>query len=448
MSLKILVVDDEEIQREMLKGFLEKQGFQIITAANGTEALQLFSDLPLQLALLDHHMPDMTGVDVLARMKEINPQLRAIMITAFGAIETAVSVMKLGADDFMEKPVDLGILLEKIRKIDQELVVEEEAYQVNAVLDRENLPVRIVGSSIQILNLLSMVQRVAVSPWTVLIKGETGTGKELIGRLIHLLSGRSKGPFIEVNCAAIPESLFESELFGHEKGAFTGANHRKKGRFELADGGSLFLDEIGELPLNLQAKLLRALQEKRISRVGSEQDIPVDIRLIAATNRDLKQMVDYGTFREDLYYRLHVLEIEVPPLRQRKTDIPELVEYFLEKYSFRPVSFSSEAMAALLKYPFPGNIRELEHIVQRTVTLARSSVIGPEELPEEIRRVEFLGKSGGTLDESLVAMERHLIHGALEKNQWVQTRAAAELGISERVLRYKMMKLEIKKNSA
>ncbi len=441
MSLKILVVDDEQIQRDMLKGFLEKQGFRVLTATNGREAIELFKDLPLQLVLLDHKMPDMTGDNVLAKMLEINPHVRAIMITAYGAVDTAVKVMKLGAVDFMEKPVNLTDLLEQIQTIEHDLIVEEEALAVTASLEQQNLPVNIIGSSTAMTRLLSMVQRIAPSPWTVLIRGETGTGKELFAHLIHLLSPRTGEPFIEVNCAAIPENLFESELFGHEKGAFTGANNMRKGRFELASGGSIFLDEVGELPLNLQAKLLRTLQEKKISRVGSEKDISVDVRLITATNRNLKDMADKGTFREDLYYRLHVLELELAPLRLRKNDIKELAEYFLEKFSFRPIKFSTDAMTMLVKYEFPGNVRELEHIVQRTVTLARGSVILPSDLPTEVRSQT---RVTGTLDQRLKALEKEMINQALEKHDGIQTRAAEELGISERVLRYKMGKLKLK----
>lgn len=440
MGLRILIVDDEEMQRDMLKGFLDKQGFQVMTAASGQEALRLFHDLPLDLVLLDHKMPDLPGDEVLARMKEIDPGVRAIMITAFGAVDTAVRVMKLGAIDFMEKPLDLSELRARIEAIEQRLVVEEEAREVTATVEMEELPVRIIGHGPLMTNLLSMVQRIAPAPWTVLVRGETGTGKELFAQLIHHLSPRKKAPFVAVNCASIPENLFESELFGHEKGAFTGAQAQKKGRFELARGGTLFLDEIGELPLNLQAKLLRALQEKRISRVGSERDVPIDVRLIAATNRDLKEMTEQRLFREDLYYRLHVLEIEAPPLRQRKEDIPALIDHFIERFSQRPVSFSPEALATLTKYPFPGNIRELEHIVQRTVTMARGPVIGRRDLPSEvINRAAGVG----SLEERLAAMERDLILDALERHGGVQTRAAEELGISERVLRYKIGKLAI-----
>ncbi|MBI5557619.1 MAG: sigma-54-dependent Fis family transcriptional regulator [Deltaproteobacteria bacterium] len=443
--MKILVVDDEQLQRETLKGFLEKKGYQVYSAAGGGEALRIFSAYPIQLALLDHKMPDMNGDELLARMKEINPFVRAIMITAYGAVETAVRVMRLGADDFLEKPVDLLELLGKIENIEQQLAVAEDVAAVAETIDSsKELPLQVIGDSPAMDKLLSVAQRVAQTPWTVLIRGETGTGKELIAHLIHLLSPRSQAPFIVVNCAAIPENLFESELFGHEKGSFTGASGKRKGRFELAQSGSLFLDEIGELPLNLQAKLLRALQERVISRVGSEADIEVDVRVLAATNRDLKQLVAEGKFREDLYYRLNVLEIEIPPLRNRKEDIPQLVDFFLARYSLRPVRFDPEALATLVKYPFPGNVRELEHVIQRTVTMARGPVVRMVDLPAEMRFHK--ASEQGNLADRLDSMEREMILAALEKHDWVQTKAAESLGISERVLRYKMAKHAIKKN--
>ncbi|MCB2181704.1 MAG: sigma-54 dependent transcriptional regulator [Desulfobulbaceae bacterium] len=441
--MKILIVDDEDMQRETLQGFLDKKGYSTLTAANGREGLELFNTYPIQLVLLDHKMPDMNGDEVLARMKEINPLIHAIMITAYGAVGTAVKVMQLGADDFLEKPVDLVELLAKIEAIEQQVAEEEDVAAVNETIDRKEMPLQVIGESPAMRKLLSVVQRVAQTPWTALIRGETGTGKELIARLIHLLSPRSQAPFIEVNCAAIPENLFESELFGHEKGSFTGATGRRKGRFELAQTGSLFLDEVGELPLSLQAKLLRALQEKKISRVGSEEDIEVDVRVLAATNRDLKQQVTDGHFREDLYYRLNVLEIEIPPLRNRKEDIPLLVDFFLERYTQHPIRFDPEAMATLIKFPFPGNVRELEHIIQRLVTMARGTVIKPADLPAEMRFHKATEQ--GTLADQLESMEREMIITALEKHDWVQTRAAESLGISERVLRYKMGKHSIKK---
>ena len=443
--MRILIADDEAMQRDMLKGFLEKQGYEVIAASNGREAIKYFEEYPFQLVLLDHRMPDMNGDEVLAKIKEINPLVRAIMITAYGTVNTAVSVMKLGADDFFDKPVDLHKLLERIQKIDQMILIDEDAADVSETVDQQELPIRIIGEGPAMKEVLSIVKRVAPTPWNVLIRGETGTGKELIARLIHLLSPRKDGPFIEVNCRAIPENLFESELFGHQKGAFTGATSDRRGRFELAQNGTIFLDEIGELPLSLQPKLLRALQEKRISRVGSEKEISVDIRILAATNRDLKQVVKDGFFREDLYYRLKALDIEIPPLHQRKEDIPALTAFFLQRYSSRPMQFDADAISTLIKYPFPGNVRELEHVIQRIVTLVRGQVIQNRDLPAEIRYHQATEQGG--LEERLETVEREMLFSALEKSGWVQTKAAESLGISERVLRYKMKKYDIRKGN-
>jgi len=440
--MKILITDDEDMQRDLLSGFLKKKGYEVFTAANGAEALELFAKIPFQLVLLDHNMPGMTGDKLLAEMKKNNPLIHAMMITAYGTVNTAVSVMKLGADDFLEKPIDLKSLLEKIRWIEQRITVAEEAEQVAETLSQKELPVRIIGDGPAMKDVLSLVSRVSLTPWAILIRGETGTGKELIARLIHLLSPVSDGPFVEVNCGAIPENLFESELFGHEKGAFTGAVSARRGRFELAKKGTIFLDEIGELPLNLQPKLLRALQENRIYRVGGEKEITVDARVITATNRNLKTMVEQGVFREDLYYRLNVFDIELPPLRNRKDDIPDLVKFFLERYGCQEKIFDSEATTTLMKYAFPGNIRELEHIIQRTVTLARGKIINVTDLPPEVRYSQAV--ESGNLAERLDSLEKEMILAALEKNEWVQTKAALSLGISERVLRYKMGKYMIK----
>ncbi len=439
--MNILIVDDEAIQRTMLEGFLTKQGYTVLQAGNGAEALAQFMQRPVDLVLLDHRMPDMNGDHVLARMKELNPLVRVIMITTFGAVDTAVRVMQLGAIDFLEKPVNLEMLLTRIRGIEEQLYIAGDVAQVEEVIDQEALPVRMIASSSVMRNVLSLVLRAAAAPWTVLIQGETGTGKELIARLTHLLSPRKDEPFITLNCSAVPEGLFESELFGHEKGAFTGAANRRRGVFEQAHRGTLFLDEIGELPLAVQAKLLRALQEKTICRVGGEQPLPVDVRILAATNRDLKQMAATGIFREDLYFRLNVITIDIPPLRQRKEEIPELIRFFLAKYNSRS-TFDDQALNQLVKYHYPGNIRELEHILQRTITLARAPVIGLRDLPPEIS--EYCGfNSGGDLNGQLAAVERQLLVDALERHHWVQTKAAEHLGISERVLRYKMEKLQI-----
>ncbi|WP_022852406.1 sigma-54-dependent transcriptional regulator [Thermodesulfatator atlanticus] len=441
--MKILIVDDEEAQCQLLQGFLEKQGYEAIYATNPKDALEIFKKEPVWLVLLDQRMPEMTGDELLVQMKKINPKARAIMITAYGAIDTAVKVMKLGADDFLEKPLNLEDLLSRIRRLEAETFTFKEAEEVIEAVEEGPLPVKIIAESPKMKEVLSLARRVAKTPWPVLIRGETGTGKELLARLIHLLSDRANGPFIEVNCAAIPETLFESELFGHEKGAFTGATQSKKGRFELAHKGSLFLDEIGEMPLSLQPKLLRTLQEGKIYRLGSEKEREVDVRVIAATNRDLKTLVQEGLFREDLYYRLNVFEIEIPPLRERREDIPKLIEFFTKKYALRPVEFSEEAIHMLLKYSYPGNVRELEHIIQRTVTLARTSLIRPEDLPKEVWQAKE--NKIGPLEERLAALERQMILEALEKTGWVQTRAAELLGISERVLRYKMAKHKIKR---
>ncbi len=443
--MNILIVDDEAIQRTLLSGFLKKQGFTIFQAGGGVEALALFMEHPIDLVLLDHRMPDMNGDQVLERMKAQNPLARVLMITAYGAVDTAVRVMQLGAEDFIEKPVDLEMLLARIRAIEERLFIVDDAARVEEVIDQETLPVRMIASSPAMKNVLSLALRAAPAPWTVLIGGETGTGKELIARLIHLLSPRKDEPFITLNCAAVPEGLFESELFGHEKGAFTGAANRRRGVFEQAHQGTLLLDEVGELPPPVQAKLLRALQEKSICRVGGEQPLAVDVRILAATNRDLKQMAATGRFREDLYFRLNVITIEIPPLRQRKEEIADLIRFFLAKYNSR-ATFDDQALNQLAKYDYPGNIRELEHILQRTITLARSPVIGLRGLPPEVREYRGNGMEGD-LNARLTAVERQMLIEALDRHNGVQTRAAEALGISERVLRYKMEKLQITKKN-
>jgi len=445
--MNILIVDDEKDQLELLKGFLEKQGFNVAAAENGAKGIELFKNNPVQLVILDHKMPDIQGDEVLKKMIEINPHSRFIMVTAYGAIDMAVNVMKLGACDFMEKPVDLSDLLSRIKKIEDDVYIEEDVRYVSGTMEDLSLPLKMVVKSKLMKDVISIVKRVAESPWSVLIHGETGTGKELVAKLVHLLSPRKEEAFVEVNCASIPENLFESEIFGHEKGAFTGAVSQRRGKFELADKGTIFLDEVGELPISLQPKLLRAIQEKRINRVGSEKDIVTDVRVVAATNRDLKKMAERGEFREDLYYRLNVFEIEIPPLRNRKEEIPDFIEFFVKKYSGKDISFSSDAIDILIKYSYPGNVRELEHIIQRTITLSRGRIIRPDDLPHELSLFEATTK--GTLNERIEALEKDAIFTALEKNDWVQTKAAESLGISERVLRYKMEKLGIKniKNS-
>ncbi len=443
MPMKILVVDDDSIQREVLKGFLVNQGYSTLTAVDGEEALNVFQRELVHLVLLDYRMPGCKGDELLAKMKALNPLIRAIMITAYGDLNTAVTVLKLGADEFLGKPVDLPVLLNKIQKIEREIDVDEDVAAVMETVEEGPLPLNIVAVSPAMKEVLSLARRIAKTPWPVLIQGETGTGKELMARLIHLLSPRRDYPFIELNCAAIPENLFESELFGHEKGAFTGALNRRRGRLELADKGTLFFDEVGEMPLLLQPKLLRALEEKKITRVGGEKEIPLEVRVVLATNRNLKRLIEENLFRSDLYYRIKVFEIIIPPLRERREDIPALVDFFLHRYSSPSVRFSAAALDTLIKYPYPGNVRELEHIIQRTITLARGEIIHPLDLPEEIRH--FQATTRGTLMERLDALEREIILSALEKRNWIQTQAAELLGINERVLRYKMKKHSLSK---
>ena len=441
--MRILIADDDSLQREVLQGFLEKQGYAVLSAGDGAEALRLFRREPVQLVLLDQRMPGLNGDQVLAEMKALNPLARAIMITAHGAVDMAVRVMQLGADDVLEKPVDLLGLLEKIQGVEQTLAVAEDVAELRQETLPDAAPPGVIGDSPAMREVFSLVRRMAETPWSVLIRGETGTGKELIARLLHRLSPRHAAPFVEVNCAAIPEALFESELFGHERGAFTGAARQRRGRFELAQGGTLFLDEVGELPLPLQAKLLRALQEKRINRVGGEQDVAIDARVVTATHRDLRRLVEVGAFREDLFFRLNVFEIEVPPLRQRREDIPALVDAFVERYARRPTRLAPETLDALIKYAWPGNVRELEHVMQRSLTLARSNILRPLDLPVELRQVE-VDAGTGPLQERLDTVERELLRAALEQAGGVQTRAAEALGISERVLRYKLAKHGLK----
>jgi len=334
-------------------------------------------------------------------------------------------------------------LLEKIEQIAQTRAVAEDVAEVTAAVETGALPLAIIGDSPAMRDTLSLVRRVADSPWNVLIQGETGTGKELIARLIHLLSPAAEAPFIEVNCAAIPENLFESTLFGHEKGAFTGADRQHRGCFERASGGTLFLDEVGELPLALQAKLLRALQEKRIHRVGGEREIVVNVRVVAATNRDLRALAEAGSFREDLFFRLNVLDIVVPPLRRRREDIPALIAHFIARDARRPLQLAPDALDALIRYDYPGNVRELEHIIQRSLTLTRGNRLQPSDLPAEVRRSP--APEQGLLQERLDTLERDLLLAALENAEWIQTHAADQLGISERVLRYKMGKYGLRR---
>ena len=451
-KIQVLIVDDEKVQREMLAGFLVKQGYGAVAAEDGQKALEKFKTGSFDLVLTDYRMPGMEGIQLLKEIKRLNPEAVVVIMTAYGTVGTAVAAMKEGAYDYLTKPIDLDELLLLIQRVEREVRLGRENRELKEQL-REKFKVDfIVSTSRRMEEALNLVGRVAQSPATVLILGESGTGKELIARAIHYSSPRADKPFVTVNCAALPENLLESELFGHEKGSFTGAVARRIGRFEQADQGSIFLDEIGDLSLPLQMKLLRVLQEKEFERLGSNQTIRTDVRVIAATNRNLEVAIKKGNFREDLYYRLNVVTISLPPLRGRKEDIPPLIEHFLKKYNRENkkdiASLSKEARDLLFQYEYPGNVRELENIIERAVVLCRGDILTAQDLPLNVRDVKIeasleRAKGGRSLPETLEEIERQVIAKALEKSGGVQTRAAEELGISERVLRYKMKKYNL-----
>ncbi|MGE5373318.1 MAG: sigma-54-dependent transcriptional regulator [Solirubrobacterales bacterium] len=443
----ILIVDDDANMRWALEKALKKDGHQIISRENGQTALAAVRKETPDLILCDYKMPGMDGLELLARIRETEPGLPLIMITGFGTIETAVEAMKRGASDVILKPFEIeAVKLSVAKALGIEKLKDEVRFWRQEAAS-EALP-DVVGSSPAMKNLGMLIQQVAAAPATVLVTGESGTGKELVALSVHRLSPRRDQPMIKVNCAAIPENLIESELFGHEKGAFTGAVSRKAGRFERADHGTLFLDEIGELPLNMQVKLLRILQEKEFERVGGTETIKVDVRVIAATNRDLTAAIQTGQFREDLYYRLNVVRIEVPPLRLRREDIPDLAVFFVKHYAAElgrpPLRLADETLRLLTAYPWPGNVRELQNVLERAVILTTQSVIGPELLPAEVLHPGGVtGESGLTLPPggmNLEALERSLIVQALERAGGNQTRAAALLGMTRYTLIYRMEK--------
>jgi len=446
-TLNVLIVEDEKSQREMLRGFLAKEGHAVEEAENGEKALSAVKAGQFDLLLLDYKMPGMNGLDVLEEVKRISPDIDVIMMTAFGTIETAVKAMKTGAVDYITKPVDLEDLLLHIDRLsERRTLIRENEILRQELKDKGVTTDQIIFGSPKMESLINMAGRIASSRATVLIQGESGTGKELMARLVHSLSPRSGRPLIAVNCGAIPETLLESELFGHEKGAFTGAAGRRIGRFEEADGSTLFLDEVGELTPPVQVKLLRFLQGREFQRLGSNQNIRADVRIISATNSDLEAKVRGGAFREDLYYRLNVVVMSIPPLRERKEDVPLLIDYFLKRFSketgkqIQDVSW--EARKALMKYDYPGNVRELENIMERAVVIARESVITAADLP--FREGEGREQAGTSMKESIEELEHKLIDGAMKEAGHNQSKAADLLGISERMLRYKLKKYGFK----
>lgn len=450
-KFSILLVDDEASQREPIKGFLENQGYIVFSAASYQESVNLFKNNNVDLVLTDYKLKDKSGLEVLSEVKSLNPMVPVIVMTAYGTIESAVNLMKQGAFDYIQKPIDLDELLISIEKAEELTNLKAENKQLKQLLSVKFNFDSIISQSGEIEAILSLASRVAPSKATVLVRGESGTGKELIARAIHFASERKDNSFVVVNCASLPETLFESELFGHEKGAFTGAERQRTGKFELADKGTLFIDEIGDIPLNIQVKLLRAIQFGQIERLGSNKTISTDVRIVAATNRNLEEMIKNGEFREDLYYRINVFPIFIPPLRKRKVDIPVLVDYFIQKYSLQNdrqiTGISKEAMHALMKYDFPGNVRELENIIQRAIILSRNSIISINDLPSLVslqHKSEYSINNNffepGDLNIKVEELEKRLIDSALEQCGGVQTKAAEILNISERMLRYKLKK--------
>ncbi|HQI95300.1 MAG TPA: sigma-54 dependent transcriptional regulator [Syntrophorhabdus sp.] len=441
----ILIVEDEETQRSLLSGLLQKEGYTVEEAGNGANAIDLFRTKTIDLVLLDFKLPDMDGLAILKGVKEINPEVEIIMITAYGSIENAVNALKAGASEYLTKPIDLDDLLFKIKKIENKKhLVHENRVLKEALKDRLKSE-DFIYTSEKMGEVVSLITRIAKTDSTCIIEGESGVGKEVVFNLVHQLSSRRNQPLVKVNCAAIPETLLESELFGYEKGAFTGAFQRKIGKFELANKGTIFLDEIGDLTPLLQAKLLRVIQEKELERLGGLHPVKIDVRLIVATNRNLEEEVKKGNFREDLYYRLNVVKIVVPPLRERKEDIPLLMDFFVKKYATRYkkniAGFTRESRDQLIKYDYPGNVRELENMIERAIVLARGDHITLEDIPH-LSESNIVQAEGG-IKETVGVVEKQMIMEALIKADWVQTRAAGFLGISERMLRYKMKKYAI-----
>jgi len=456
---KILIVDDEQSYRQLLTHIFELDGHSVRTARNGREGLEALDAEAADVVISDVRMPDMTGIEMLRAIRETQSDLGLILMTAFSSVEDAREAFKLGAEDFIQKPFDVEELKLIVRKVleKQELIVENRAFK-RAQRERGSVK-NIVGNSAKMQAIFQMIETVAEVPSTVLIYGESGTGKELVARAIHDLSPRAEKPFVSINCGAFTETLLESELFGYVKGAFTGANANRKGLFEAANAGTIFLDEIGEMSLSMQVKLLRVLQEKRVRPVGAHDEIAIDARVIGATNRDLRKMSDEGTFREDLFYRISVIPIELPPLRERRDDIPMLVDHFVAKFADmtgRSIGVSPNTLELLENYAWHGNVRELEHTIERAVALERTDAIQPERLPTHITnynpdriRSEFeLPEDGIDLSAHLDNLEKTYVVEALKKCGGSQTKAADILKMPVRSLRHLLDKHNIRELSA
>jgi DNA-binding NtrC family response regulator len=437
---EVLLVDDEKSVRSTLSSFLKKAGYQVEEAANGQEAVEKLKAQFFDLIITDLKMKPMDGLAVLRESKEINPLTEVIVLTGYGTVESGVEAMRSGAYDYIQKPFDRDEFLIVVDKALERKELLTEVEQLQDKLKEKYKFENIVGSSNEMLDVLSMVSKVAHTDSTILISGESGTGKELIAKAIHVNSRRKNRSFITINCGALPENLQESELFGHVRGAFTGAIRDKRGLFQEANGGTLFLDEVGETAFSAQVKLLRFLQDGEIRRVGENEPIYVDVRLLAATNQDLEKSIEEGRFREDLYYRLNVIPIHMPALRKRRDDIPLLVNCFLEKYATRTkkkvTSVSPDAMQILSGYDWPGNVRELENVIERAIILTNKNVVMPEDLPSSIQGTlrKTRGEEEDMSEKTLEELEKHHIIGTLEKYGWNQKKASEILGISTTTL--------------
>jgi two-component system, NtrC family, response regulator AtoC len=455
MNDKILLVEDDLNTLEGLGEILEQEKFQVMKTKNGREALQEIRGGSFNLVLIDYLLPDKDGLEVSKEIIQQTPEIKIIMMTAFGSVKHAVDAMKLGIYDYLTKPIDLDELLIVIRRALKEQQLISENIDLKDKLKQTYSFENIIGVSGRMQEVFNKIQKVAATDATVLIRGESGTGKELIARAIHFQSARREKPLVEINCASIPETLLESELFGHERGAFTGAYKSKKGKFEVAHQGSLFLDEIGELPQSVQAKLLRVLQDRSFSRVGGIENITSDVRLIAATNSNLEKVMADGRFREDLYYRLNVISIFIPPLRERPEDIGPLLDHFLEKYAMKNnrkiEGITQEAKDLLWAYNWPGNVRELENAVENAIVMTDSTIIKKTDLPGYLQN----NRGGGNVPEvlkdnrdlgfreRLEACEREILRQVLEEHDGNKTRAARQLGFSLRTLRNKAKKYNL-----
>jgi len=451
---RIMVIDDEPLMKITVQDALVADGYKVTAAETGEKGLSLFRESPVDILITDLRLPDMDGIEILKEVKSLNPSTQVVLITAYGSIDSAVSAMKEGASDYLTKPFSIDELLLIIKRLLRLKQLEEENISLRKRVEERYGLEGLVGKSPQMLKVYDLIETVAPTDATVLIYGESGTGKEMAANAIHLQSPRKNGPFIKVNCSALPETLLETELFGHEKGAFTGAIRQRKGRFELANGGTLFLDEVGEISLAVQVKLLRVLQERQFERVGGNETLSVNVRLICATQRDLKEEIRKGAFREDLYYRLNVVPVLLPALRERREDILLLADHFISRFSKKMgkeiTGLSQDAKTLLLKYHFPGNIRELENMLERAIALIKGKMIQAEDLPEEICGQASVAqticdKIRGTkpLSPAVNLFEKEYIQSVLEKTKGKKGQAAEILGISRKTLWEKIKELEI-----